>query len=136
MSKVELGLSIGFRVVSGQPKIVVTVSLTVAVNNRVSCGKEKCRTQNKMEEMYMDKIRRPVREIRSGFVRGTIWFNKKPGRRGWYSVTITRVYVRGGYYLQDTSSLRYDNLRDVLLVVINAGIWIWWQGVSLSRKRR
>lgn len=46
MSKVELGLSIGFRVVSVQPNIVATVSLTVAVNNRVSCRKEKCRTQN------------------------------------------------------------------------------------------
>lgn len=84
----------------------------------------------------MDNNRKPVHEIRSGFVRATIWFNQKSGRRGWYSVTITRVYVRGGHYLQHTSSFRYDNLMDVLKVGRRAHFWIWWQGVSLWRKRR
>ena len=88
-----------------------------------------------MEEMYMNDRQKPVHEIRKGDVRATIWFNQNPGRRGWYSVTISRVYSRG-YQLQYASSFRYDDLMDIRKVARRAHFWIWWQGGSLSRKRR
>jgi len=88
-----------------------------------------------MEETFMEDKQKPVHEIRKGDVRATVWFNPKVGRRGWYTVTISRVYAKG-YQLQYASSFRYDDLMHIRKVVRRAHFWIWWHGGSLSRKRR
>lgn len=81
----------------------------------------------------MDNRQKPVREIQEGDVRATIWFNQNSGRRGWYTVTISRMYARG-YQLHFASSFRYDDLKDIQKVARIARWWIWWQGGSLSQK--
>ena len=83
----------------------------------------------------METRQKPVHEIRKGDIRATIWFSQAVGRRGWYSVTITRLYARG-YELQNTHSFRYEDLMKVRKVARRAHFWIWWKGGSFSGRRR
>ena len=82
----------------------------------------------------MEAKQKPVHEIRRGNVRATIWLNQSNGRRGWYSVTISRLYWQG-QFVQSTGTLRYDDLMHARKVARGAHFWIWWHGGSSSRKR-
>ena len=89
---------------------------------------------NTMENL-MEGIRNPVRHIRKGDVEATIWFfDPKKGKRGWYYVTVSRLY-RDGTFERDGTYFRFDDLIDLERVSWRARLWIWFWGGWRSQSR-
>ena len=75
------------------------------------------------------KKQTPVRELRLGRIRATIWDNKTTEGRVWYSVTVSRLYKDGDQW-KDTSTFGRDDLPIVAKAVDLAYAWIWEQEVQ------
>lgn len=80
----------------------------------------------------MDIIRKPVHEVRRGDVVVTVWSNRMIGRRDWYSVSLSRRYMKDRRW-QFTSTLRYDDVRNAMKALRWAHFWIWLHGLAPAR---
>ena len=80
----------------------------------------------------MEVNRKRVHEICRGVVTATVWSNRMIGRQGWYSVTISRRYMKGREW-QSTSSLRYVDVMNARKVLRWAHFWIWMRGLAPAR---
>lgn len=63
-------------------------------------------TQTRTAERQTNK---PVKELRSGNIRATIWLNSS-ANGSWYSITISRSYKKSGGSWAETNQFNRDDL--------------------------
>ena len=71
------------------------------------------------------KGNRPVKEIRLGRIRASIWSNTNSKQEQWYSITLTRGYKDNDGQWKNSHSLGLDDLFVAGEVLKQAALWIY-----------
>lgn len=74
----------------------------------------------------MSTSERPVKEIKLGRIRASIWANESPNQRVWHSVVVSRIY-RDGETWKESNSFGRDDLPVISKAAELAYAWIWSQ---------